>query len=72
MCLGRVGGDGCVCICVRVVGWEGDGVYMCVCLCVRVVGWEGDEMGGKKGGSEGRSALGMCISVGAFLTEIAC
>ena len=27
MYLGRVGGDGCVCICVRVVGWEGDGAY---------------------------------------------
>jgi len=48
------------------------GAHVCVCLCVKVVGWEGDKMGGKVGGSEGRSALGMCVSVGAFLIKIAC
>ena len=44
----------------------------CVCNCVRVVGWEGDKMGGKVVGLEGRSALGVCVSVEAFLDEIAC
>ena len=48
------------------------GAHMCACDCVRVVEWEGDKMGGKVVGLEGRSALGMCVSVGGFLDEIAC
>ena len=45
---------------------------MCACDCVRVVKWEGDKIGEKVVGLEGRSALGMCVSVGGFLDEIAC
>ena len=35
-------------------------------------GGGGGKIGGKVVGSKGRSALGMCTSVGGFLNEIAC